>query len=87
MTGLAISIGVDRKTLSEYQKSDAYGDIVTDARDKIQLWLEEELQSRGGNVTGLIFSLKNNFGFEDTKKLDTKLEGGLSVTINRNVKD
>jgi hypothetical protein len=45
----------------------------------IEAAYEDELVGRNGNVTGLIFSLKNNFSWTD--KQEMKHEGGITVNI------
>jgi|TARA_R110000851_G_scaffold59523_2_gene137743 hypothetical protein len=63
MSGLAMALNVSRQTLVNYSYKEEYFDTIRKARDIVQTTLEQRLY--GNNVTGLIFNLKNNFGWAD----------------------
>jgi|TARA_Y100000310_G_scaffold155220_1_gene154692 hypothetical protein len=69
MSGLAYALEIDRKTLLSYSYRDEYLLTIKRARDRIQQYVEEKLFDN--NVTGVIFNLKNNFGWEDKRSLET----------------
>lgn len=85
ITGLAIHLDTSRQTLLEYQgevdgreeKSKDFADTIKAAKDMIELHWEHMLE--GKNVTGVIFSLKNNFGWQDRTETEiTNPDGSLS---------
>ena len=67
MTGLAISLGIERKTLVNYSNSDLFYSLVKNAKAKVEEQLEESLY-RLGNNSGVIFNLKNNYGWVDKQE-------------------
>lgn len=75
MSGLAFYLGISRQTLVNYSYEQEFFDTIKKARDKVQMQLEENLY-RLGNNSGIIFNLKNNFGWKD--KLEVEQE-----TVNR----
>lgn len=68
MTGLALHLGMDRRSLINYGKREKYGDIVAHARLRVEECLERKLY--GNTVTGVIFNLKNNFGWKDKNEVE-----------------
>jgi hypothetical protein len=73
MSGLALALNVDRKTVLNYSNKDEYFPTIRKARAIIENNLEKNLY--GNNVTGLIFNLKNNFGWNDKQELDHTSNG------------
>ena len=63
MSGLALFLDVDRKTITNYSNKEEYFPTIRKARARIESHLEKKLY--GNNVTGLIFNLKNNFDWKD----------------------
>jgi len=63
MSGLAYYLDMNRQTLLNYSKEEVYFGTIKRARDRVELWWEENLQ--GNSVAGTIFNLKNNFGWKD----------------------
>lgn len=66
---LALFLGIHRETLLNYSKDPEYFDTIKEARQKIENYLEDELY-RNGTVTGIIFNLKNNFGWKDKSEVE-----------------
>lgn len=64
MTGLAISLGIDRTTLINYGKRESFSTLIKNAKARVEEQLEESLY-RLGNNSGVIFNLKNNYGWRD----------------------
>lgn len=64
MTGLALSLGIDRTTLINYGKRDLFSTLIKNAKARVEEQLEESLY-RLGNNSGVIFNLKNNYGWTD----------------------
>ncbi len=67
MSGLALSLGIDRRTLINYGNKDLFFSLIKNAKLKIEQQLEESLY-RLGNNSGVIFNLKNNYGWVDKQE-------------------
>lgn len=77
MSGLALSIGVDRKTLLNYAQKDEFFLSLKKAKSRVEIALEQRLY--GNNVTGIIFNLKNNFDWADKNEIaHTSPDGSMS---------
>lgn len=64
VTGLALALDMTREGLLFYcDKSDAFADTIKKAKTRVEAYIEQKLY--GGQVTGLIFNLKNNFRWVD----------------------
>jgi hypothetical protein len=66
VTGLALALGFESRNALLYYESDKpeFLSTVKKAKGRIEQHIEEQLY-RGSSVTGLIFNLKNNFGWKD----------------------
>lgn len=67
MSGLALFLDIDRKTLLNYSKDEEFFPTIKRARAKVEEALEQRLY--GQSVTGVIFNLKNNFGWADKQEI------------------
>lgn len=67
LSGLAVFIGVDRKTLLNYSKDERFFPAIKKAKAACEAYAEERLYGKG-QVAGVIFSLKNNFGWTDSQE-------------------
>ena len=77
MTGLGNALDISRQTLLNYKnKNRLYFDTVKKARLTVQQFYEEELH-RHKNVAGIIFNLKNNFGW--TNKEEVTHGGNITI--------
>lgn len=74
MSGLAVALGIDRRTLLNYSKKDDFFPTIKKARDMVEAFTEEMLLT-GKNTAGIIFSLKNNFGWKDKIEQEVKVKG------------
>lgn len=72
MSGLAYSLGIDRRTLINYGKTDSYFTLVKKAKQKIEAQLEENALLGKSNSTFTIFNLKNNYGWQDKTEVEVK---------------
>lgn len=64
ITGLALYLGFEsRQSLTDYSRKDEFSCTIKRAKMRVEQYLEERLF--GNNVTGIIFNLKNNFGWKD----------------------
>jgi hypothetical protein len=75
--GLCEHLKIDRKTLLNYERNDEYFHTVKMAKERIEQFLENELFREQGQVTGVIFNLKNNFGWKD--KQETEHSGEINI--------
>lgn len=73
MSGLALSLDIDKDTLTNYGKRDLFSEQIKRAKLKIEQQLEESLY-RLGNNSGVIFNLKNNYGWRDTFEVKQNAE-------------
>ena len=71
MTGLALFLDMDRRTLLRYEKDykDDFCLTITRAKERVQEFVECCLFKKG-IAQGVIFNLKNNFGWEDKQEVD-----------------
>ncbi len=69
ITGLALGLGMTRETLLQYEKNSEFSDAIKKAKTKIEESLEQRLLD-GKNVVGVIFNLKNNFGWKDQQQVE-----------------
>lgn len=63
MSGLAVHLGVDRKTLVNYSHREEFFPTIKRARARIEEAMEEGALTGQLNPTVTIFSMKNNFGY------------------------
>lgn len=80
MTGLAMHLGMDRRSLLNYSKKDQFFPTIKKAKLKVEQY-QENLLTRGCNNTGVIFNLKNNFDWQDENSLKVKGEVGTYVDL------
>lgn len=73
ITGLALALDTDRKTLINYENRDEFFNTIKKAKTRIENSYEKSLRKNGR--TGDIFALKN-FGWHD------KVENEISGSIN-----
>nr|DAP29522.1 MAG TPA: DNA packaging protein gp3 [Caudoviricetes sp.] len=76
ITGLCIALDICRDTLCEYAKKEEFSDTIKKAKLRVENYLEKHLITDNG-TTGIIFNLKNNFGWKDKQEninVDTSYE-------------
>lgn len=71
ITGLALALDTDRKTLINYESRDEFFNTIKKAKTRIELSYEKALRKYGR--TGDIFALKN-FGWSDKQEIDAKVD-------------
>jgi hypothetical protein len=64
VSGLAVFLDVDRRTILNYGNREEYFPTVKKAKARIEAWTEEQLY-RNTQVAGVIFNLKNNYEWKD----------------------
>lgn len=78
MSGLALALGLDRKTLVNYSERDLFSTQIKNAKAKVEEQLEESLY-RLGNNSGIIFNLKNNYGWADKTEQVVTQENRINI--------
>jgi hypothetical protein len=81
MSGLALSLGMDRRSLVNYANRDEFFLTIKTARAKVEHCIEHLMLTGKGNPAGCIFNLKNNFGWKDTTTLAGDRDNPLT-TVN-----
>lgn len=78
VTGLALSLGMTRKGLIDYENKDdpEFGNAIKSAKARVESAIEQRLFHK--NAAGSIFNLKNNFGWKD--KQEHEHSGDLTIT-------
>jgi hypothetical protein len=77
ITGLALALDTTRDVLLDYEDREEYSHSIKRAKAIIHNYTEEELMKRD-KPTGVIFNLKNNYGWKDKTEQDVNLSGGLA---------
>ena len=72
MSGLAYTLGIDRRTLINYGNDELFFPLIKNAKERVQMQMEENALVGKANSTFSIFSLKNNYGWKDC--IDAKVE-------------
>ena len=70
ITGLALALDTDRKTLINYENKDEFFYTIKKAKTRIENSYEKSLRKNGR--TGDIFALKN-FGWQDKQEIDSSI--------------
>lgn len=65
VTGLAVWLGTDRELLLNYGKREGYSEIIGRAKTLIEAFWEQALWNEKVSSSGVIFNLKNNWGWKD----------------------
>lgn len=76
ITSLAVWLGTSRQALLDYEGRKDYLDTIKAAKARCEAFAADKLYS-GGNVQGVIFSLKNNYNWKDK----TEVEGTGTIKI------
>jgi hypothetical protein len=71
MSGLAYYLDIDRKTLYNYGKKEKFFPTIKRAKARVEAYVEEQL-FRPQIAAGVIFNLKNNFGWCDNPSSESQ---------------
>lgn len=66
---LCLSIGINKDTFEEYKKADDYKDVCKWWLMVCEAYNAELLTTKEGNVQGVLFNLKVNYGWQDEQKI------------------
>lgn len=87
MSGLALSLGIDRRTLVNYANKDLFFSQIKQAKQKVQTQLEENALMGKGNAVFTIFNLKNNYGWRDQVEVKNEHEITKVDELLKEIKD
>ncbi len=76
LAGLAVSLGMSRQSLYNYEEKDQFFDIIKSARELVESLYEARL-IYGSQPTGVIFALKN-MNWKDKTEQDLAISGGIT---------
>jgi len=68
ITGLALALDLDRKSINNYAKDSEFFPTIKKAKLKVENYLEKRLIN-DSSATGIIFNLKNNYGWSDKQEI------------------
>jgi hypothetical protein len=72
VSGLAVELDTTRQTLVDYEGKDGFIDTIKKAKQKIESYAERALVTNR-NPAGVIFSLKNNYGWVDKQEITANI--------------
>lgn len=67
VTGLALALNMSRQDLINYSNKEEFFDTIKKAKLKVENYLEKRL-IKDNSCTGIIFNLKNNYGWKDKQE-------------------
>lgn len=79
LSGLALHLKVTRQTLLDYKDTDVLGPIISQAKLRCENHLEEKLVM-GAPPTGIVFILKNGYGWKDKVEIDQTINAKFSLS-------
>lgn len=82
VSGLAYALGTNRQTIINYESKEEFFDTVKRAKEKIELFNEEMLYSKDVSTTGVIFNLKNNYGWKDKQEIEAEVNSEVKIKID-----
>lgn len=71
-------LDISKDTWNEYSKKEGFSETATRARQVIEAYLEQQLLT-SKNTQGIIFNLKNNFGWADKVDVNQNLKAAVST--------
>jgi hypothetical protein len=84
ITGLALALDMDRDSLLNYQEDPNFFGTIKKAKMRIHNFAEEQLFTNR-NAAGVIFNLKNNYGWKDKNETELTGKDGGAIEINVNI--
>jgi len=78
ITGLAIALGTSRRVICAYGRREEYGDVISDARSRVEM--DYEIALRRNGKAGEIFALKN-FGWKDSHQIQGDKENPIQSKL------
>ena len=84
ITGLALALDTTRRTLIDYENKDEYSHTIKKAKQKCENYAEKYLFN-GKNTAGVIFNMKNNYGWVDKSSQELTGADGKDLVTGINV--
>jgi hypothetical protein len=84
VSGLCIHLDIVRETLCQYEKEEEFSDTIKKAKIKIENYAEKLLFSSVTFTPGIVFNLKNNFGWKDKQEVESH-NTNENTNINNNI--
>lgn len=81
ISGLAVALDTNRLTLIQYGEKDEFINTIKGAKARIEAFNERMLYSKDVPTTGVIFNLKNNYGWKDTQEIEAKVDSKVNINI------
>lgn len=80
VAGLCLRLGIVKDTWAEYSRSENLGPVCARFKLRTESYLLSKLDgNRVRTVQGIIFNLKNNYGYQEKSEVENK--GGVSMKI------
>ena len=76
LSGLAVWLGVDRRTLLNYESKDEFFPTIKQAKSRVEADLERRMNHKDTFTPGLIFNVKNNFGWIEKPQVMQQINVG-----------
>lgn len=81
VSGLAYALGTTRRTLLDYEDKDGFSHTIKKAKAKIERFNEEMLYAKDVSTAGVIFNLKNNYGWKDKQEIEAEVNSSVNINI------
>jgi len=81
IAGLAYALDMTTETLRAYGEKNEFSATIQKAKQLVEIYLEEGLV-QGRAAAGIIFNLKNNFGWVDKKEIGHSGEVGIDMILD-----
>lgn len=81
ITGLAIALDTYRDVLLDYQEKDEFSNTIKKAKQRIENFAEKKLYDKDVPTSGVIFNLKNNYGWVDKQEVESKVNLSYENTL------
>lgn len=75
LTALAMRLGVDEDTITQYGKREGFASVVKRVKDTTKIWLQEKLSNTDKPLINHIFLAKAIAGLRDNSNLDITSDG------------
>lgn len=87
ITGLALALDCDRLTLINYEKKEEFFNTIKKIKLRVENYAEEQLMSGKGNTAGVIFNMKNNYGWKDKTETEATVKQEVNYYAPKKNKD
>jgi hypothetical protein len=81
ISGLAYALDMSTEALRNYQEKDEFLATVKRAKQKVEMAMEQRLYQP--SATGVIFGLKNNFGWKDKTESEVSGPNGGPIQVSK----